>query len=138
MKLWEERRTNRCKITREHIGSIDSLSDQSLDHWLTRFILEVRKNDGSEFPPNNLHHITAGLMQHLQWSGKAQIDLFKDATFAEFRSSLDAEMKRLQSEGKGAKKVSQNSNRRGRGSLVAEGSPRQLYSKNTSKHSNLL
>ena len=77
-------------------------------------------------------------MQHLQWSGKAQIDLFKDATFAEFRSSLDAEMKRLQSEGKGVKKVSQNSNRRGRGSLVAEGSPRQLYSKNTSKHSNLL
>ena len=95
VNLWEQWRTNRCKITGEHIGSIDSLSDQSLNHWQTRFILEVRKQDGSEYPPNTLHHITAGLMQHLRWSGKAQIDIFKDATFAKFRSSLDAEMKRL-------------------------------------------
>ena len=43
-------------------------------------------------------------MWHLLWSGKAQIDIFKDATLAGFRSSLDVEMKRLQSEGKGAEK----------------------------------
>ena len=92
--------------TAEHIGSIDSLSDQSLNHWLTRFILEVRKQDGNDYPPNTLHHITAGLMRNLRWSGRAQIDIFKDATctFVKFRSLLDAEMKRLQSERKGAKK----------------------------------
>ena len=37
VNLWEQWRTNQYKITAEHIGSIDSLSDQSLNHWLTRF-----------------------------------------------------------------------------------------------------
>ena len=95
VNLWEQWRTNWCKITgeREHFVSIDSLSDQSLNHWLTRFILEVRKQDGSEYVPNTLHHIMAGLMRYLRWSGKAQIYLFKYATFAKFRSSLDARWK---------------------------------------------
>ena len=43
-------------------------------------------------------------MWHLRWSVKSQIDLLNDANFAEFRSSHDAEMKKLKSEGKGAKK----------------------------------
>ena len=70
VNLWEQWRTNQCKITGEQIGTIDSLSNQNLNHWLTRFILEVRKQDGSEYPPNSLHHITAGLMRHLRWSEK--------------------------------------------------------------------
>ena len=70
------------------------------------FILEVRKQDGSVFPMASLHHITAGLMRHLRWNGRPQVDLFHDCDLHDFGASLDTEMKmkRLQWKGVGAKK----------------------------------
>ena len=56
------------------------------------------------FPPASLHHITAGLMTHLRWNGRPQVDLFRDCDFHDFRASLDTEMQRLQREGVLAKK----------------------------------
>ena len=43
-------------------------------------------------------------MRHLQWNGHPTIDFFLDEDFIDFKKSLDAEMKRLQSKGLGAKK----------------------------------
>ncbi len=59
-------------------------------------IFQIRKNDGSEFPPDTLHHIVSGIQRYLRWNGNPGIDLFKDACFADFRMCLDSEMKRLQ------------------------------------------
>ena len=56
------------------------------------------------FPPASLHHITAGLIRHLKWNGRPQVDLFHDCDFHDFRASLNTEMKRLQQKGLGAKK----------------------------------
>jgi len=71
---------------------------------LTRFTLEVRKKDGGEFPPSSLHHICCGLMRYLRLNGQPSIDFFSDSDFVDFKASLDAEMKRLQSEGIGSSK----------------------------------
>ena len=68
-----------------------------MQHWLTLFILEVRKKDGSEFPPNSLYHLVCGIVRYVKNHGKPELDIFKDAKFANFRASLDSEMKRLQS-----------------------------------------
>ena len=43
-------------------------------------------------------------MRHLRWNGQPSIDFFTDSDFSEFKATLDAEMKRLQSEGIGSKK----------------------------------
>ena len=43
-------------------------------------------------------------MRHLRWNGRPHIDFFKDPEFADFRLTLDAEMKHLQSQGEGSKK----------------------------------
>ena len=64
----------------------------------------MRKKDGSEFPSSTLHHIVCGLMRHLRWNGYPDLDFFTDRDFSTFKSSLDAEMKRLQSQGIGSKK----------------------------------
>ena len=45
-----------------------------------------------------------GVMRHVRWSGQPNIDFLKDPEFANFRTSLDAEMKRLQQLGVGATK----------------------------------
>ena len=76
----------------------------SLQYWLTHFILEVRKQNGSEYPPNTLHHLICGIMRFLRQNGRPEIDFFKNDSFLEFRTSLDAEMKRLQSTGLGSKR----------------------------------
>ena len=43
-------------------------------------------------------------MRYLRWNGHPAIDFFTDPEFIPFRSSLGAEMKRLQSCGKGSTK----------------------------------
>ena len=74
-----------------------SASTQDLQYWLIRFIHEVRKKNGLEYPPNTLHHIVSGIMHHIRHDcGRPEVDFFKDPGFSNFRSSLDAEMKRLQ------------------------------------------
>ena len=83
---------------------ITALDNNGIQYWMSRFVLEVRKKDGSEYPPNTLHHICCGILRHLRESGRPDIDIFKDSSFADFRATLDGEMKRLQSLGIGAKK----------------------------------
>ena len=75
-----------------------------LQHWLTRFILKVRKQDGSIFTPTSLHHIAAKGMRHLWCNERPDIDIFRSSDFSDFRTNLDAEMKQLQAEGISTKK----------------------------------
>ena len=88
----------------EHVSQdISALDNESLMHWMCRFVLEVRKKDGTEYPPNTLHHICCGLLRYLRENGRGEIDFFKDISFADFRATLDGDMKRLQSLGIGTK-----------------------------------
>lgn len=43
-----------------------------IQYWMSRFVPEVRKKDGSEYPPNTLHHIS-GIPRHLRESGRPDI-----------------------------------------------------------------
>ena len=70
---------------------------------MIRFVLEVRKKDGTEYPPNTLHHLCSGIARYLRANGHPTLDLYKDSAFADFRTTLDAEMKRLQHKGIGSK-----------------------------------
>jgi len=108
--IWEEWRQYRNKATYAGIAPIELLDKSQLNYWLSRFILEVRKKPqgkkkgdaGIEFPPNTLYHICCGLQRYLRCNGKPDTDFANDTALAEFKSSLDAEMKRLQSLGIGS------------------------------------
>ena len=86
------------------IPPLAEIDKSELQRLLTHFILEIRKKDGSEFPPNSLHHLVCGLMRYIRHQGRPELDFFKDSEFTSFRTSLDAEMKRLQSLGIGSKR----------------------------------
>ena len=64
----------------------------------------MRKKDGTEYPPLTLHHICSGLQRYLRQNGHPTLDIYKDSVFADFRSTLDAEMKRLRHLGLGSSK----------------------------------
>ena len=103
MKLWSEWRRHRERETRDKMPEIQQMTTSELTHWLSRFVVEVRKVDGTEYPPNSLYHICAGIQRCLRDSGRI-LDLFTDLSFTPFQNSLDGEMKRLQSSGLGTKK----------------------------------
>ena len=75
-----------------------------MQELLSHFVIEMRKKDGSEYPPNTIYHICCGIMRYLRSNGHPGIDLFKDISFSDFRCTLDSEMKRLQGNGLGSKK----------------------------------
>ncbi|CAI8020866.1 hypothetical protein GBAR_LOCUS12440, partial [Geodia barretti] len=41
--IWDEWRKHRSHVTGTEIGSLDQLQLEELAHWLTMFILEVRR-----------------------------------------------------------------------------------------------
>ena len=64
----------------------------------------MRGKNGSEFPPTTLYHIICGIMRYLGLNGRPESDFFTDPEFSALKSSLDSEMKRLQSQGIGSQK----------------------------------
>ena len=75
-----------------------------LPQWLPLFTLEARKQNGDPYPPETLYHIICGIFRFVRLNGSPQVDFFHDKEFAECRSVLDSEMKRLKSQGVGSKK----------------------------------
>jgi hypothetical protein len=112
-KTWQDTKfcTNVCEVwrevrektTKQKTQSLEEMNNTDINNWLSHFALEVRKQNGSEYPPNSLYHICGGLQRHLWGQGK-QVDLLHSAEFASFQPSLDGEMKRLQAKGLGSTK----------------------------------
>ena len=106
---WKERiasnetRDDASSEVDEQIIPLLQMSKEVMKHWLTLFVLEVRKQNGTEYPPNTLHHIVCGIMRYLRQNA-IHVDFFQDPVFADFCQSLDAEMKRLKGSGLGSQK----------------------------------
>ena len=102
VKIWDEWAEHRASSTSVVLPPLKALNKSQLQHWMSCFIMEIRKKDGREFPPNSIHHICCGIMRFLRTNGKPELDFFKDGEFAQFRTVLDSEMKRLQGAGVGS------------------------------------
>ena len=75
-----------------------------LDIWLSKFVVECRRKDGKPYPPTSLTQIMAAIQRHMRDElGRNDVNFFSktDPTFANFRKSLDAQMKELSSKGVG-------------------------------------
>ncbi len=77
------------------------LDKKDMQYWLCRFVLEVRTKKGTEYAPNTLYHLICGTMRYVRTTVWKTRDS-KDPEFSQFRSSLNAEMKRLQATGLGS------------------------------------
>jgi hypothetical protein len=68
---------------------------------LSKFVVELRNENGEFYTPNSLMQIACGLQRHLRENGYADLNLFTDALYKSFCDSLDSQMKELSSEGIG-------------------------------------
>ena len=67
---------------------------------MQKFVLEIRCEDGKEYPPNTLYQICCGIMHYIQ-KFSPEINFFSQPTFASFKKTLDGEMKCLKANGAG-------------------------------------
>ena len=74
-----------------------------LAYWMAKFVLEVRKQNGSEYPPKTLYALVCCFKRYYEQNGIHYINPLcpSDAIFGNFRLTLDAEMKRLHGLGLG-------------------------------------
>ena len=83
-----------------------TISPQSLIFALVRFITEVKKVDGSEFPPRTLYDIIVCVQFHLECIG-LNWKIINDKSFSDVKLTLDNVMKlhTAQGYGKGVRKA---------------------------------
>lgn len=62
------------------------MTSETLNYWMQRFVLEVRKQDGSEYPPRSLYYIVCGLLRYLRDENIHNMNFLdeKDNRFAVF------------------------------------------------------
>ena len=69
----------------------------TLEFWLSRFVVEARKQDGSEYPAKSLYYLVCGLLRLLRNKEIYSMNFLdeKDIRFANFRKVLDSRIKEL-------------------------------------------
>ena len=78
------------------------LTNEQIDFWFSRFVCEIRKGDGSEYPGSTLKLLISGLQRHLrEVCGLYSLSIFECHDFMSFRSVLNGKMKSLSREGVG-------------------------------------
>jgi hypothetical protein len=102
LKLFQEWRADRNKRSEKQCPE-DLLDPKKLDHWLSRFVTEVRKQDGQPYLPKTIHHILAAL-QIIAVGKQPTTPKFMDRNepvFTELRRTCDSVYRQLHSDGVG-------------------------------------
>ena len=102
-KAWSAHRRKTCSSVTEWPIHLFIAQPQDLDYWLSKFVLEAKKESGEPYPPDTLYGICAGLLRYIR-ERRPEINIFKDYQYTGFRKTLDGEMKRLRSAGIDMKK----------------------------------
>ena len=99
---WAEFRQDTIETMMGMYKTIRSLSECTpveLDFWLSRFIVEVRNENGDSYPASTLYSLACGLNRHIKEElERVDVEILskKDTRFANFRYALDSKMKELE------------------------------------------
>lgn len=103
---WAKRTWDEWAAWRGNIPDLTKMNVSDLNHFLSCFVLECRRKDGSEYPAATLYQISAGLLRYMRDNGVTDLNFLdnNDKRFYNFRKTLDARMKEISSKGIGLKK----------------------------------
>ncbi len=102
LNIWREWAACRLKTglssEEEHAhkldGDITKMDTAAVSFWIQRFVLEARKGDGKSYSPDSLYQLCCGLQRAMR-DADHNVNFFDDFEFAQFRSVIDGELKRL-------------------------------------------
>ncbi len=79
-------------MSRVLVLPLEDMSVDELNFSISRFICEVKKCDGTDFPSSTLHGLIIALQIHLDSIGK-KYKLLSDGVFQQIRNTWDNAMK---------------------------------------------
>lgn len=71
---------------------------------LPKFIIDVRKEDGTQYPSESLRQLICAIFHYYRYEEEKAWDFFRDPDFSESRKSLDSTMRKVTKEGVGLQK----------------------------------
>ena len=77
--------------------SIESMPDNDINKLMARFVQEVKRKDGKDYPPSSLNNMVAAIQRHPRENGRPEVNFYDKhcAAFDLLRKSLNARMKAL-------------------------------------------
>ena len=91
-RVWRNQKAETDKDISIVHPPLQMLTKDELDFCLCRFICEVRKADGAEYPGKTCYEIVTSIQKYLEINGKC-FKLLSDTDFKQFQLTLDSEMK---------------------------------------------
>jgi hypothetical protein len=91
MKIFDDWRStrNNCQgvAFSDVIPALHIMTAEQINAFLSQFVMEVRKADGTEYPGKTIYLIISGLQRHLRESGFENMNVLdeKDVRFNKFR-----------------------------------------------------
>ena len=111
VRVWDSWIENRasCSDNIELPVCLDIITNEQLNMWLARFVMEVRNQNGDPYIGGTLYGLCAGIQRYVREKrvGKhdaASLDIYKDPNFSFFRGALDSVLKELHQDGIGNEK----------------------------------
>ena len=102
---WHTYRLSKAKCDAEKPPRLEEMSHQQLDYWISCFIMEAKKKDGSDYIGETLHNMVCGLQRHLRLvRPDFSVDFLSGTEFRGLCGVLDAKMKGLKQKGIGVQK----------------------------------
>ena len=106
VKIWETWIENRSRIGTDIPPYLEYITNEQLNYWLARFVMEVRNQKGEPYTGGALYGICAAIQRYIREkravnSQGEYLDIYKDSKLAHFRSVLDGVLKDLHRKGIG-------------------------------------
>ena len=105
---WSEWRLHRISIAKadsEKPPNLEEMTNEQLNYWLSCFVMEVRRKDGSEYVGTTIHGLVCGLQRHLRAKRPGiVVDVLSGPEFHRLREVMNAKMKSLKKCGIGVKR----------------------------------
>lgn len=98
---WSVEMLNKWRLSRENVPCMKEMNVEMLIYQIQHFVLKIRKQDDSEYPPLTLCFIGCGLLRHMQEENVYVMNFLdeQDHCFSVFRKVLNARIKELLSKG---------------------------------------
>ena len=101
VNVWRE--WTQCRRVSE---TIESMEETDINSHMARFVQEVRRKDGKDYPASSLNNLVAAIQRYLRENGRPEVNFYdqRNPAFDLLRKSLDARMKALTRGGVGVMK----------------------------------
>ena len=108
VRTWKDWATQRKENGDEVPCDLEVATNEDINKWLARFVLEVRNQRGECYTGATIYSLCAGLQRHIcdvRMANKGKsLDIYTNCEFTYFRSVLDSVLKQLHKQGVGTVK----------------------------------